>query len=93
MKLKNFLKYVVMLGDVWSVISSVKGKEDSGECECECVCVCTVCITIALNYSNHFHKWALFSTLALWLLAGGGTRQTPVVWLYRETPVSGASKY
>lgn len=81
-----------MLGGVSSVISSVKGLEGSGERECECVCVLIVCFTIVLNYSNHFHKWALFSTLAPWLLAGG-TRQTPVVWFYREAPVSGASKY
>lgn len=27
-----------------------------------CVCVFIICITIALNYSNHFCKWALFST-------------------------------
>ena len=69
-----------------------RGTENLGECKCKCVWVFIVCITIALNYSNHFHKWTLFSTLAPWLLAGC-TGQTPVVWLYRETPVSGVTKY
>lgn len=80
-----------MLGNV-SVISSIKGTQDLGKCECEYVYVFIVFITIALNQSNHFQKWALFSTLALWVLAGG-TRQTPVVCVYRETPVSRATKY
>lgn len=59
-----------MVGNV-SVLSSIKRMQDLGKCECEYVYVFIICITIALNYSNHFCKWALFSTLALWLLAGG----------------------
>lgn len=84
--------YIVMLGDVLSVISSNQRLEGLGEGKRERVCVFIVCITGTLNYSNHFRKWVLFFALAPWFLAGC-TGQTPVVWLYRETPVSGATKY
>lgn len=59
---------------------------------CLCVCIFNVCISIALSYSNHFCKRALFSTPDPWFLAGCAG-QTSVVWLYRETPVNGATKF